>query len=202
MATDEDAKAKSEAPDDYEAAIKEEEARLKDVANKSWLAARDAVAEFGTAQYNRGHRDGFAEGLEHARKTFMEYIEKGQIKVQPEAPKPPVLPPITMLEPPTSDATTATVPAKELVYDTIKQRPGLRGVELLQEIRRTFPIHERTFRTALFRLKAPKHRFAGPGNIISHEGRWYRFEDAPEDFNSLFPKESFRPQDAKEKGGR
>ncbi len=61
----------------------------------------------------------------------------------------------------------------EVVLSTIREKPGLLGVELIQEIKRAgHMILERTARTALYRLKIA-------GQIVNHDSRWYPAEQKP-----------------------
>ena len=61
----------------------------------------------------------------------------------------------------------------EIVLSTIRENPGLLGVELIQEIKRAgHTILERTARTALYRLKIA-------GQIVNHDSRWYPAEQKP-----------------------
>lgn len=63
--------------------------------------------------------------------------------------------------------------AADVVYDTIQRRPGMTGAELVRFLEGAgMPIHERTVRTALFRLKVDK--------IAAVENRWYTAEAARE----------------------
>jgi len=71
---------------------------------------------------------------------------------------------------------------KYIVLDAIRDNPGLLGVELLQKIHDSgMDLNERTFRTALFRLKVPPTEMPAPGHIMAINNRWYRIEDAPPD---------------------
>jgi hypothetical protein len=61
----------------------------------------------------------------------------------------------------------------EVILSTIRQQPGLVGVDLINAIRRTGNnILERTARTALYRLKVS-------GSIVNVDGRWYTPDQVP-----------------------
>lgn len=66
--------------------------------------------------------------------------------------------------------------ASELVLRAITEKPGLKGVNLLAYARTIEPqMHERTFRTALHRLR---HQHKKIENV---DGRWYLAGEAPAD---------------------
>ena len=63
---------------------------------------------------------------------------------------------------------------QDLVYQTIARHPGLTGIEIVKKLeQQQTPVHERTVRTSLFRLRRTK-----PPKIEIVEGRWYTREVA------------------------
>lgn len=77
-------------------------------------------------------------------------------------------------------AAMAQMGAKEIVLEALQRHPGLTGAELLKKIHEEgIDLHERTFRTALYRLKVPANEMPAPGHILAVKNGWYRFEDAP-----------------------
>lgn len=173
-------------PTTPEAPVDDFEQKLVEEVNSAWAKARDAVAEYGHAQYRLGTYRGFVDGYKEAQKKVLEKIQEfpaplGARRVEGEASQPP--PPITMPVPPKLPDATARPSAKDIVVDVIKANPGRTGVELLDILAKAGrDMKERTFRTQLFRLKAPKVGKPKDGQLVNHRGRWYVYPDVPADF--------------------
>ena len=163
--------------------------RLKDAADKAWAAARAAVAEYGQAQYRlaslRGYLDGFIEGRKAIFEEMKQHVAAARAPSPPQVDVPPP-PRVTIHKAPMFPATSLLMgnasqqSAKEIVLQAARDNPGLLGIELLTKIRdQGIEMHERTFRTALFRLKTPASRGPLNGDLVSFRNRWYVYPNVP-----------------------
>lgn len=115
--------------------------------------------------WDRGHEWTMDQLKKFAEKTATETVAKvSNIATQPPLPMDgmSIGEPVRKLH---------VRPAADVVYDAIKDKPGLTGIELVRHLEKIgTPLNERTVRTALFRLKVDK--------IMAVKNRWYTVEAA------------------------
>jgi hypothetical protein len=140
----------------------------------------EALIQFEADIKEQIAREAFHAGWEAGIKHVQEKVDFAT-KQSPPAEPMAIDPPRALSAEQIRTAMTANAPTirrrgpstKGVVYEAIVFRPGLRGVDLLERARINDPeLHERTFRTALHRLKME-------GKIEIVEGRWYPAGEAP-----------------------
>jgi hypothetical protein len=124
----------------------------------------DALTNAENAVFNLGWDQGFKAGweahVEHMTRVFAEQAASRPSAIAPSAPPAPVS---SKIDQPT---------AKDLVLQIISDQPGLRGIDIVNELGKgVTPVAERSVRTALHRLKRAR-------KIKNMSGRWYTFEAA------------------------
>lgn len=153
------------------------------LAAQSLDAVIKAVRDLEVRAIDEAFKDGFRSGWEEAFRAMAQVAAE---KAGRDAPENFSVPQIRFAE---DDAPPRLVSVDEdeehgpsvhdAVYSLIKQRPGLRGVELISILRKDREhVHERTVRTALYRLKKA-------GKIRVVDGRWYTPRNLPPDPLSL-----------------
>jgi|GEM_PF-6073496 len=164
----------------------------------------DAIFAWGEARRRQGYHEGYAAGRDAAKETFIAFLKeeaaKAEAKKSPEALAPPSSAPARRtFDEMMQVARMADLKPKEVVLAAIKTTPGLRGTELLQKIRSEgIDLHERTFRTQLYRLKVPAGQRPREGNIVAYQNRWYAWPDVPEGYQHvLITEDADRPPDPK-----
>lgn len=158
--------------------LQAEEASFRD-------AMLDAVLSWGTRKARLAYYEGYVKGRDNTKDwfaNFMRQVGEGTIKLDgssaADSQSAAESKPLGLINrPPKDEAAPST---KKIVLDAMQAHPGLTGAELLRKIHANgVDLHERTFRTALFRLKVPAGAMPGPGHILAVNNGWYRFEDAP-----------------------
>jgi hypothetical protein len=179
------------------------EKQLTDEQDRAWSEAIDAIRKYAQAQSRLAHYMGFKDGRAYEKKKFREVLKQSSMPmnalagfvIAPKARKPTPAP------------TYSPGSAAEIVRSAITVHPGLTGVELLAKIHESgFPLKERTFRTALFRMKARPVGQPKGGQILVYLGRWYVYPDVPRKFTyqqDLLAEQDERPStDQKGNGAR
>ncbi len=130
----------------------------------SWRAGWDKHREWTTIQIKKFAEEAAQENALAARNAAAHETAHSILKV----PHHGVATHVDIGVAQTDDRTAA-----EIVYAYIKERPGKTGVEIVRGLEEIgMGIHERTVRTALFRLKQDK--------IAAVQNRWYTIEAARE----------------------
>jgi hypothetical protein len=153
--------------------------QLEDEESTAWDVAIDAILKYSAARAQVAHYQGFKAGREYERGKMLEAFEQASKPTNALA-TPSTSPPARTTVPDRASSDVNQRTAAEIVMGAIKVHPGLTGVELLAKIHESgTPLKERTFRTALFRMKVPAAAMPQPGHIMAVNNRWYRVEDAP-----------------------
>lgn len=131
-------------------------------------AARDAlinaIVTYGRARSQVSYFEGYRQAQEDAKEHFAELANRLR-SASPPSPSSGTEP--ALLELAVTEPRPTLPPANDIVSEAIKENPGLRGVALLDKIRESHPtLHERTFRTALHRLKMARE-------IYTERRCWY-----------------------------
>ena len=143
-------------------------------AHSNWTRELELVA------YQIGYRDGYREGFAAGWQAYSEDLVRrlAETREKPPASRQEPAQMAAPLEEETPPARFAPAHPtnNDLVLQVIKNKPGLRGVEIVQEFQSDdfLPMPERSVRTSLFRLKKA-------GLIVSRNRRWYPAEEAPAD---------------------
>jgi hypothetical protein len=116
-----------------------------------------AMARNERVCFDMGYDAGFNAGWDAAMRRFTAAMEN---KPEPE-------PENAMRLPEHKGVADADLSAKDKVLALVKDKPGLRGVEIVEAV----GLHERTVRTALHRLKTS-------GQIKTEDNKWYAVEGA------------------------
>ncbi len=126
-------------------------------------ALANMVSEIKAAAYQRGFDDGLRAALKAVKGLRPEHQKSAGANGSQPQPVLPVQPQATRQLRENSD--------QMRVLQTIRAKPGLRGIEILKSLEAAgTPVHERTLRTALARLK---EHF-----IEQREERWYEKQEA------------------------
>jgi hypothetical protein len=170
------------------------EKELSDKTDGAWDLAIKAILDYATAHGELMHYRGYILGRKMERDEMQAAMAKAASEAAAKpAPVSTAVPSTFVLQNITRKAKEAP-PANEIVLNAIKANPGTRGVELLRKIRQTYPsLLERTFRTALHRLKHA-------GDIYIDNYEWWHKNAGPKVTLQLF--ESGPPPDPKDKGGQ
>lgn len=123
------------------------------------------VSEIEAAAYRRG----FNDGLRTAIKAVKSLRSSKQQSAEPDGSDPDAGP---LAPRPRITRRLRQRSDQMRVLEAIRATPGMRGVEILRTLETAnTPVHERTLRTALARLK-------GHGFIEQREDRWYEVQAA------------------------
>lgn len=130
-------------------------------------AARDAVFDAMKEWESKSYSRGFHEGWEACNERWLKMLNEATQQTQANALATTAEVATQASEREFGTETRATqARASDVVLTIIKERPGLRGIEIVKAAAETGPaIHERTVRTALHRMRDRL--------IRNLEGRWY-----------------------------
>jgi hypothetical protein len=127
-------------------------------------AARDAVLDAMKEWEAASYRRGFDEGWKACNDGWLKMLNEATQKREAAATEVPAEVPNGEFG---GESRVSQARASDVVLNIIKERPGLRGIEIVKATGGAGPaIHERTVRTALHRMKRDKL-------IKVLDGRWY-----------------------------